>query len=548
MSTNSLEKILAELADASEEDKLAIVEAMSKEQRDALADAIEYPLLVEEAKNDDMRGFEAFYTVIYGRKPPKHVLGWIDKIGEAKDKNMFLLVEAFRGASKSTTMIAYLAHQIGLYPEKSNLVIGAGDGDAEKITSQVANIIQYNDGWKDCFPQIEPDPGARWGAGSGYEVKRSDMPYEKWRAVRQQDGKDPTFVGVGYRSKYIPGPHPTGVLLVDDIHNEDNTLSERELNKTLSIYTGTIIPMIEPTTVHVVIGTPWTFSDVIAHCRGSEAYIKIHTPVYQPDGSPTWPEKWDRETIEKRRKEVSNEIEMARMYYLDLEKTKGLTLKRDWLEPFWPHAEINDDWPLYIGVDFTSTEDPLKRSGDYFALAVGRVIPGGKGVVIEDGIRTRVSQAEAEDTVAAWAARYPTLQAVGIEAIITGKMFYNSLLNNAELRAANTILIPLSGGEFQKSKGYRYEKLMAPMFQRNRMYLTDNAENQFIKHFVDEWMNWQGDRLEKMHHNDTLDAVFNVMKVAEAFVMPIGAHQRKNTNPFFGGEKKKNPYANLGVK
>ena len=124
-----------------------------------------------------------------------------------------------------------------------------------------------------------------------------------------------TMIGVGYKSNYLPGPHPTGVLLVDDIHNEENTRSDRELNKLFAIYKGTILPMIEPETFHALIGTPWNDYDIIADRKKNKMYIKLYTPIVtnipvlgdvrdgkvmegKPwEGDPVWPEKWGPKEI-----------------------------------------------------------------------------------------------------------------------------------------------------------------------------------------------------------------------------------------------------------
>jgi hypothetical protein len=92
----------------------------------------------------------------------------------------------------------------------------------------------------------------------GYEVKRIDMPYDDWRAlVAQTKGKDPTLLGLGYKSRAVIGKHPTGVLLIDDIHDENNTRSGRELEMVRQVLAGTTLPTVTAETWQVVVGTPW---------------------------------------------------------------------------------------------------------------------------------------------------------------------------------------------------------------------------------------------------------------------------------------------------
>ncbi|HDZ13872.1 hypothetical protein LCGC14_1238620 [marine sediment metagenome] len=404
-----------------------------------------------------------------------------------------------------------------------------------------ANIIRHSPGWKMAFPNIIPNEKGHWGADSGYDVYDTNIVYEEWARITQSEGRARTLKGVGYRSNYLPGPHPTGVLLVDDIHNEDNTTSRRELKKVKDVYKGTILPMIEPETWHMAVGTPWTDSDLISYVKSTGVYKHVFNPACEMVGdklvNPTWSSKWPVSLLERRRKEVG-EIEFARMYLLDLEKTKGLVLKKEWLK-YWPNAQIMKEWPVIIGVDYTSTADPLREKGDYFALAVGRVIPGGQGIVIEDGLMIKLPQSEAEMAVITWGQRYPTLMGIYVESVFSGNEFYQHLLNNPEVRASG---LPINKVPVRKSKGWRYEKEVAPLFQRSRLYLSD-AENAFINAYKDQWMGWQGDRLSDLGHDDALDAVYCIVgsDIGQSFVSPLVRQQAKTTNPTWGREKEPNP-------
>ena len=525
------------------------IATLSKEELDAfiLRTYGDDAIIRDMAQQDTPEGFAAFYELIFLRPLPKYVQEWADKIYEGRKEGKHTLIEAFRGSTKSTTAVAKLAFRIGQEPEKTNLIIGSGDDDATEVAEMVAGIIMHNPGWKRVFPHVVPDinppsglKAGHWGSANGYDVWDTGTDYAEWRRTRQQEGRAPTLKGVGYSSNYLPGPHPTGVLLIDDIHSEKNTSSERELRRVKTIYKGTILPMVEPETWHMVVGTPWTDSDLIAYVKSTGVYKHVFTAACEMEGNKlvnaTW-DKWDLERLERRRKEVG-EVEFARMYLLDLEKTKGLILKKEWLK-YWPHKEINGDWPVIIGVDYTSTEDPLRERGDYFALAIGRVIPGGRGIVIEDGLQEKLSQADAESQVVAWGSLYPTLVGIYVEAIIAGNEFYKHLLNNAEVRSAGLPILPV---RFNKSKGFRFEKVLAPLSQRSRLYLSD-AENAFVNAFKDEWLHWQGERLSKMYNDDTLDAVYAIIEsdIGQSFVSPLVRKEAAITNPVFAPPKKANP-------
>jgi hypothetical protein len=515
-----------------------ILDSLSDEEKAGLRTQI----LIEKARNFSAGGFEAFFELLLGLKLPEHHKFAISSSFDAYEAGRGIVIEMFRGAAKTTVFNTALScYLIGHYPDRVGLLVQVGDSIANDNAGTIAYHIEHNPGFKAVFPNIVPDKDRGWGA-NGYCVKRDDIPYSEWvRLLGKKAVKDPTFIGVGYKSSAIIGKRPFWLIL-DDINDENNTGSERESLKVETILTGTIFPAANMAQFMVMIGTPWTYSDAIHYAVASEEFEHIKIPVYKENGDPQWEEVFGEAEIQKQ-KNLAGEIEFARMFLLDLEKTKGLVLKKEWLHTY-PAEYINQDWIRYIGVDFTSTNDPMRKDTDYFSLAVGAVIPG-KGLVIEDGIYERLSQADAEGQVVAWCAKYPTLMGVGVEAIITGRMFYENLLNNAQLRASGVHLIPVA---FNKTKGYRFEKMLAPLFQRAQIYISDE-QNTFLRAFQNEWMNWQGDALEKMYHNDALDAVYSLTVAAQMHVSPVANFARVGANnPFFGRERQPNPWSSLGSK
>jgi len=458
---------------------------------------------------------------------PAHARGWIDALYEKAHGS--LLVEAFAGSTKTTTFVTFMAYQIGLKPERGNMLIQVSDESAAANAARIAQIIQHNDIWKACFPYVVPDPETGWGA-MGYFVKRADVPYGDWtRTVADRSG--PSFVGYGRTARGILGKHPDGVLLIDDIDDENTTSSDREQRKTQDLLQGTIFPRRTPTTITVVIGTPWTVKDTIAYVKSTEMFHVVRTPILL-DGVPLWLDKYPPEEIDKLRK-LSGELLFARAYLLDLEAAKGLNLKKEWLHEY-PYEDISPSWPVVMGVDYASTADKMiKKEKDYFAISIGRLLPGG-GVVLVDGYRGQVSQGEAEHLVRSWAGMYPTTVLVIVEAVGKGEEFYHLLLRNSRL----PIFPATTGG---KSKGNRFEKQMQPLFEFSRVWVSDK-KTEFLQAFEDEWVSWPLGR-----HDDTLDATY---------YMILGATQLGNLAPpaemaalpawFASRKKEPSPWSHFG--
>jgi phage terminase large subunit-like protein len=135
-----------------------------------------------------------------------------------------------------------------------------------------------------------------------------------------------------------------------------------------------------------------------------------------------------------------------------------------------------------------------------------------------DGFRGRVSQGDAEQQLKALAAAYPTTQVIGVEAVGKGEEFYHLLLRSSLLP-----VVPMQPGA--QSKGMRFERGMAPLFQFGRAWIAD-VETPFLHAFRDEWLQWPNGP-----HDDTLDAAYWMLYVAQQHLTG-GMRKEKSVNPF----------------
>ena len=472
-------------------------------------------------------GFEYFFELVMKKKLTRQGKIWIDRIFADREEGKGTVIMAFRGSAKTTTLtIAFTAFFIGHHPDKSVLLVQVGDDIATDNSEAIADIISNNAGFRKIFPHVEPDKEKGWGAG-GYEVRRNDMPYEEWRSMNS-DRKDPTLLGLGYKSRAIIGKRPTGLLLVDDIHDENNTSSSREMSKVIKIVTGTIFPTMTMNPWRIFVGTPWTDKDCLAYVESTGEFNVCRTPVYDKDAKPMWPEIFGAEEIEKQ-KRLAGSLEFARMFLLDLEQAKGLYLKRDWLHPF-ESQRIDQAWPEIWGVDYASVQDAIRdKDRDYFTLARWKIIPGG-GMVLFGGYRRQMFQGEAEEFVKHLWMATPTLRVIGVENIGKGEEFYSLLL-----RTTRMPVMPIQHG--RRSKGSRFEKQMAPLFEFSRAWISDNHD-EFLTEFVNEWIAYPNSE-----HDDCLDAAYMGMAAGQGNLIPPG---ETDGLPAVHRKVIHNPYASLG--
>ena len=504
-------------------------------------------LLPLRSKEFSPAGYKAFFEFMH--IIPMHLMGsyWVDEAFEHHAEKKGSLVQVHREGSKTTIFSKFFfAFFIGHHPELSNMVTRINDNKANETTQAVANIIEFDPRWKQVFPHIVPDKQKGWGA-DGYEVKRNDIPYEEWSKIKTELLPDPSFVGYGYKSGSIIGSRVNGLFVGDDVHDEINTSSARQLQRVIKWYTDTLSPVFMEECWKIWNYTPWLTNDLYAYLETTGNYELCKTPLLVeidkedpkaelwPEDFRVplsgqyyyryWPEAWSWDRINEKYGDAGP-IGFARMFMLDLEATKGIKLKAEWLHKY-PANDIDPSWPVFMGIDYASTWDKLKhRDRDYFALAVARVIPGG-GIVIIDGVRRHVSKGEAIQIAHSYANMYPTYQLIGVESIGGGKEFYNDLLLSRDIggKILKLFEIPYHG----KSKGWRFEEWLAPRCLSARIWFS-NVENEFLRVFYDEWLTYDNGQFD-----DTIDSIYMCALAAEGFLPSKAVRtgtKRKQINPY----------------
>jgi len=270
---------------------------------------------------------------------------------------------------------------------------------------------------------------------------------------------------------------------------------------------------------------------------GAELVEVTQTPkggdvIYSAWAKLTWPEKFHQKRIAGCYRR-SGSKGFARMYLLDLSSVAGGRLRDEWLHKY-PLNRVGLDWPIYMGLDYASTGDVIKdKERDYCGLAVVRAIPG--MAVLVDGVREQMSRGEAEKKVRAIASMYPTLKAIGVEMEGRGEEFYGQLATTGTLP-----LVPMKTRG--KSKGFRFEDVMAKHFEFSHVWLSD-IETPFLNAFREEWTAWDG---TQKTHDDTLDAVYYALAAAGVFLTNIEEAEEMNFSPRFREHQNYNPFASIG--
>jgi len=490
-------------------------------------------------------GYKAHYAGIFTHTLPSFGWDWIQEFFEFYNKGVRRFgFKAHRGATKSTVWtIGFNTYVLACFPTTGTLTVQKSDTAGAKTSSVIADIIENNIGWKTMYPYLVPDKSKRW-AFEGYDIMDARIPYGEWRQkVIDERPKDNSFVAYGWSNGGIVGMHPPW-LFVDDILDEENTRSKREMNGVAATMKGNVLQTLnrppewehthkEPCAIFSY--TPWYADDFYAYIESTGIYHVMETPLIRPTSEDTkgafewrgkywvcaWEVKKPVELVEAKLAEWG-EMDFARMQLLDLTRAEGINLKREWLHEF-PYEKIDPTWPVYMGVDYASSSDKQKDDKhDYFTLAIGRVIPAG-GVVLVDGLRARLSQGESEEKVKAIAALYPGLNLIGFEKLGKG---FDSMWN---LINSGLPIVPCPReGEGKRSKGDRFERAggLGPLFQFSKAWISD-LETPFLKAFREEWAAWPNGT-----HDDTLDSVYWMLYVAQGFLMGFPESETIGVRPY----------------
>ena len=187
-------------------------------------------------------GYKMHYYGIFSHYLPSFAWDWIQEFFEFCNTGTRRFgFKAHRGATKSTIWtIGFSSYILSQFPSDGILIVQKSDTAGGKTSSAIADIIDSNAGWKVMYPHLVPDKQKKW-AFEGYEIQDTRIPYPEWRQkVLDIRPKDNSFVGYGWANGGIVGMHPNW-LFVDDIHDEENTRSKREIKAVADTMKGNVI-------------------------------------------------------------------------------------------------------------------------------------------------------------------------------------------------------------------------------------------------------------------------------------------------------------------
>jgi hypothetical protein len=380
--------------------------------------------------------YKLLYWCMFKRDYPDAHLPLLRGLLKAYETRRGQMIEAWRGFGKSTDLVVWCLLLIGTHPEKSTVFVRINDGKAKESGDFIAETIESSPGWKAAFPHVVPDKEKGWSIERGYNVKRDDVDYAKWRQMCTADHlAEASLLCAGIESGLIIGSHPTIGLWIDDLHDERNTRSMAEMKNVVDILQGNLIPTWFTPQGHPMMGvacTPWDPDyDAYHALMETGMFDKVSIPIFKEDENGeyfkpldmrvklAWPEIYPLEEVEKIYN--ANVYKFFQMYLLDTQLAKGSKI---YAFQEFDHKRIDKSWAVTGGVDPVNSmiTDKNARGLSHFALAYGAETPYGTAVII-GGELQRISASEGKALVVSAQSKYDNYKGTWCETAGGGQVF-----------------------------------------------------------------------------------------------------------------------------
>lgn len=284
-----------------------------------------------------------------------------------------VVIVAPREHAKSTQIsVARTIWELGRNHDLRIKLLAASDALATDLLLEVALNIERNPRVKLVFPKLKPDFRQGWQKTQIY-VQRPSI------------AKDPSVEACGVLSTGAGGR--ADLIIGDDVVDFRNAIAmPTEREKVKHAWREVWTNLLGPTGRACLVGTVWHVDDLICDIAGlgnhrqNPEWTVWRQPALAPiTGDVLWPEKWSRDSLEARAREIGPRA-FARQFLLLPLSDDEVTFPKDAIEKalqvghgiepggFIPPKQ----WPRYIGVDLGAA---LGRKNSYTVIFVIAVDP-----------------------------------------------------------------------------------------------------------------------------------------------------------------------------
>lgn len=208
---------------------------------------------------------------------PAHLFPVAKALCDNRIKKLMLILGPGSGKSQLTTVI-YPAFALGDDPSLTILEVSGGEALVKDFMKASMDIIEYSPAFRELFPDVRPDKDRTWSMENGAIVTGHGV-----------GDPDASLYAGGIDSRTIPGKHGK-LIILDDLHNRENSSSEIQCEKIVSAYYSTLLGRADPGGARFVItGRRWHENDIYGTLQRSGDWTVLRLPFERPKiGAEDW--------------------------------------------------------------------------------------------------------------------------------------------------------------------------------------------------------------------------------------------------------------------
>lgn len=309
------------------------------------------------------------YYMTDGEKPAVDIhKKWLRPIFDLNVKK--LIIEAWPGSAKTTTMVYAMAYMIGKMPWLTNIISSVSEEQATQRLSELKEIIE-SERYQNVFPHIHvdlkrPNNATQFNVWSSRWKDGKEIDYATYRSLisRFEQPRDHTVFACGITSKSVTGKRVSGWIWVDDPHNETNSATPEQRTKVTQAIKKELITRWVAASIFtkiVIIMTPWAEDDCAGQLsqemnfRQILEWMILKTPILDEDDNCAWPENFTPDQIaDFRYQRDTGDVVFNLMYMLNAAAMAGRKITLDMLRrPFVMPTDFKD---ITICTDFAESK------------------------------------------------------------------------------------------------------------------------------------------------------------------------------------------------
>ncbi|MDE2232562.1 MAG: hypothetical protein KGJ90_00320 [Patescibacteria group bacterium] len=220
----------------------------------------------------NVSGLMSFYDEMFRENNiefPIHLVAVAHALMDERISKLMIILGPGSGKS-SLLSIAYPAFCLGHDPTMTILNISAGEGLVQGFMKTVMDWVEWSPVWKHYFPNIRPDKNAGWSSERGMFI-----------TGRNYGDPDASYFVAGLSSSVLTGKHGR-LILMDDIHNRENSTTVTQCDSVRKTYYDTIIGRANPKGARfIAAGRRWSTDDIYGHWKESGDWVVMELPSFR---------------------------------------------------------------------------------------------------------------------------------------------------------------------------------------------------------------------------------------------------------------------------